>query len=166
MEVFEPSAQLAQSLETNRAGHFTREQKVTVMIAGLGSLFGLFCLLLLTANLLLATSAGLRPTGIITIIVLVFYGLFALYLGLTCFFNARWFLPDAFGKNPVAQAKGKLEIKMPARDRAEMPYSYIVGGYSFAPYVVSPEVPLEKGRKYIVYYAAHSRMFLNIEPGE
>ena len=47
-----------------------------------------------------------------------------------------------------------------------MPFSYIVGDYSFSPFLVPSEIKMEKGRHYTVYYTAHSRIFLSIESSD
>lgn len=165
-EPFNPSEELAHDLQTNRAGHLIRSQKASVIMAAMGSLFALLCIGLLMLNVALAAETGLSVGGPITLIFFAFFVVSFAYMGLTAFFNARWFIPDMLSKNPVMTARGPLRVKHAERDRPEMPFSYIVGDYSFAPFVVPMEVPLEQGREYIVYYAAHSRIFLNIEPVE
>jgi hypothetical protein len=78
--------------------------------------------------------------------------------------NLRVFVPDAFGKNQVSRVEGVLEMRLPARERWELPFSYIIDGYSFAPFEVPNDVELEVGQEYIVYYLTHTRRFLSIEP--
>jgi hypothetical protein len=78
--------------------------------------------------------------------------------------NVAMFVPEAFSKSPVRWSQGILEIKEASRERPEMPFVYILGDYSFAPFIPPNEVPMQVGRAYIVYYAARSRMFLSIAP--
>ena len=161
---FHPDPHLAARLETNRAGRLTRSQKNAIVIAALGSSAGILCILVLVINVITAIAAGVRVDSIISLLFFVFFMLSFGYLLLTLYFNAVIFVPDALSRKAVKTVRGPLEIRMASRERPEMPYSYIVGDYSFAPYIPPPDVPLETGREYIVYYAAKSRMFLNIEP--
>ena len=161
---FHPDPHLAAQLESNRAGSLTRGQKRMLVIAALGSSGGLLCILVLVANVIFAFSAGVQVDSIVSLLFFIFFVLSFGYLMLTLYFNARVFIPDAFGQEAVKTARGPLEIRMSSRERPEMPYSYIVGDYSFAPYIPPGDVPMEQGREYIVYYAAKSRIFLNIEP--
>lgn len=163
-KAFTPDPHLAAQIATNRAGKLTRSQKATIGIAALVCVIGLVVIAALFINVLTAYFGGVPLGSVISLIFLIFFVLSFGYLGLTLFFNARGFLPDALSRHPVRQARGKLEIKLAARERPELPFSYIVGEYSFAPFVVPYDVPMEAGREYVVYYAAHSRIFLNIEP--
>ncbi len=167
---FTPTEPLAASLAENRAGRLTRNQRLAVTLAGLGAGGASLVVLAMIVSVLAAYLSGARVSsmspsaGIVgTVFGLFFMASFG-YLLLTFVFNARWFLPDAFGGSPVARARGPLQIRYAERNRPELPFSYIVGEYSFAPYVVPYDVPMEQGREYVVYYARHSRMFLNIEP--
>lgn len=160
---FQPPPRMAAQLTTNRNGRLTTNQRNLIWFAGLGSAAGFACMLVWVVSTGIAAS-GITPNGIVTIGFFIFFMLSFGYLLLTLYFNASWFVPDAFSKNTVQQSRGKLKIRMAARERQELPFSYIVGDYSFAPFVVPPEVPLDEGREYIVYYAAHSRIFLGIEP--
>ena len=161
---FHPDPHLAAQLESNRAGRLTRGQKNTLIIAALGSGGGMLCILVLVVNVLFAFSAGVQVDSIVSLLFFIFFVLSFGYLMLTMYFNARMFIPDALSRQTVKTARGPLEIRMSSRERPELPYTYIVGDYSFAPYIPPPNVPMEQGREYIVYYAAKSRIFLNIEP--
>ncbi|HLA43731.1 MAG TPA: hypothetical protein VJZ27_09865 [Aggregatilineales bacterium] len=161
---FEPSPSLAAQLSVNRAGKLTGRQKNSMRVAAFGSSCGLLVIAVLVINVLVALLSGISAGGVVGVIFFVFFVLSFAYLAGTLYFNARMFVPDVFGKKPVRQSHGRLKIRMAGRDRPELPFSYIIGDYSFAPYVVPIEVPMEKDREYIVYYAASSRMFLNIEP--
>jgi hypothetical protein len=46
--------------------------------------------------------------------------------------------------------------------RPELPFSYIIADYSFAPYVAPPDVTLRVGAPYVAYYSARSRLLLSI----
>lgn len=162
-QVFNPDAEWAQQLARNRAGHLTGGQRNVVLIGAVGSSLGVVVIVLIA----LSVGGAIFTSGRLNAFTLLTFVLFLLsfgYLGLTAWFNARVFVPDLLSKQPVQQARGKLEIKMASRERQLLPFSYIVAGYSFAPFEVPYEVPMEKGRKYVVYYAQHSRIFLNIEP--
>lgn len=161
--VLPASPEMAAKLAVNRTGRLTPAQRRTVMTAGIVALLALLCplallvqigALLLTDRLPAATTGGIAFTVLGVLFILVFGG-----LALT---NARMFLPDAFGPHPVRAARGPLRIRLPQRDRPELPFSYIVGDYSFAPYVGPEDLPMRRDAPYLVYYAAHSRLFLSI----
>lgn len=163
-KVFNPDEAWAQQLALNRSGKLTPSQRTTLIIGAGGSLIGLACVSVLFINVAWTLLGNLR---LYNIIIFVLLGLFFIsfgYMWLTMYFNARWFVPDLFSKSPIQQAKGKLQVRMAARERVILPFSYIVEGYSFAPFEVPYGVPMEKGRKYVVYYLKNSRLFLNIEP--
>jgi hypothetical protein len=161
---FNPSPALAASIATNRAGRLTGGQKRALLLGAGVSVSGLGCIGFFLLNVGLALGAGLGVGNWVSGLFFIFFLLSFAYLGLTLYFNASWFVPDALSRHTVQTARGKLVMRPAERERFELPFSYLVGDYSFAPYVVPYEVPLEVGREYIVYYAAHSRMFLNIEP--
>ncbi|MFP4322971.1 MAG: hypothetical protein ACLFTK_11010 [Anaerolineales bacterium] len=170
LEPFHPSEDLAASLARNRAGRLTRGQRTAVTLAGVASSLAGLVVLLIMVSVFAAFFGGVRVTsdspiaGLVSEIIGLFFLASFVYMLLTFYFNARWFLPDAFGRAPVATVRGPLQIRYAARQRPELPFSYIIGDYSFAPYVVPYDVPMQEGRTYVVYYARHSRMFLNIEP--
>lgn len=151
-------------LARNRAGRLTAGQKAAVVMASLFSGGGLLCLLAMFITLMSGMMAGIGTGSIFGLIFLIIFVLTYLYLGLTLFANARVYIPDAFSKQPVKQERGRLTVRMAERERPSLPFSYIVGDYSFAPYMVPAEIEMIAGAEYIVYYAAHSRMFLGIEP--
>jgi hypothetical protein len=161
---FNPDPHLAALLEINRSGRLTRSQKNILIIGAISSSAGIFCILVLMVNVVIALLAGVQVDSLFSLFFFLFFILSFGYLLLTLYFNAVVFVPDAFSKNTVKTARGPLEIRMAARERTEMPYSYIVADYSFAPYMPPADVPMEPGREYVVYYAAKSRIFLNIEP--
>jgi hypothetical protein len=161
---FQPDDAWAAQLASNRAGLLTSAQRTTVMIGAVGSSVGLACVSVLFINVAWTFLGRLQLYNAIFLVMLALFSLSFGYMWLTLYWNARWYLPDLLAKTPVQQAKGKLQIKMAARERPILPFSYIVEDYSFGPFEVPHGVPMEKGRKYIVYYLRHSRMFLNIEP--
>jgi apolipoprotein N-acyltransferase len=165
-QAFRPDEAWQAELSTNRAGQLTRKQALAIRLAALGSSLGFGVALILCINVVIAFGAGLQYFAWTLIPLFAFFLLSFGYLLLTLYFNTRRFLPDLFSRNPVKQARGKLEIRKAARHRPVLPFSYIVGDYSFAPFEVPYEVPMEKGRAYVVYYAEHSRLFLNIEPAD
>lgn len=164
MRAFNPSPEFSAKLGANREGKFTPVQRREIIIAALGTGCGLVVVLFLMANILFLTFSGFSPGGIAGWVFTIFFVLSFTFMALTLYFNARNYIPDMMSESPVSQSQGVLKIQMPQRDRIELPFSYIVGDYSFAPFMVPHEVPMEKGREYIVYYAARSRMFLSIEP--
>lgn len=163
---FNPDPTLAAQIATNRAGKLTRSQRSTILVVVIACSLGLLIVAALFVNVMLAFMSGVPLGNIVGVLFFLFFALSFGYLALTMYFNLRGFLPDALTKQPIKQARGKLEIRMAGRDCPELPYSYIVADYSFAPFVVPYDVPLEVGREYVVYYAAHSRIFLNIEPAD
>ena len=160
---FKPQPALAAQLAVNRAGRLSRMQRNSMIIAALVSSGGLLCVATMVLQVVVAVAAGITLGGVGSLLFFVFFLLSFGFIGLTAYFNARWYIPDAW-RGGVETARGPLRIKLSDRERPEMPLSYIVDDYSFAPYVVPPEIPLDRGREYIVYYAARSRMFLGIEP--
>ncbi|MCQ3930464.1 MAG: hypothetical protein DPW16_08375 [Chloroflexi bacterium] len=160
---YTPSSQMAEKLTMNRQGKMTRLQRSPIVIAALVSSIGFIC-----PATMLATGIGLilrGPSG--GILSYFFYFMMFLsffFLAGVLWTNASMFLPETFSKKPVRWQRGPLEIKMASRNRPEMPFSFIIGSYSFAPFVVPSEVPMNTGREYIVYYSARSRLLLSIAP--
>lgn len=154
---------MAFRLAANRTGQFTAAQRRLALIAGGGALALLLCplaLLVQTSAFLLSRGIpGLTPGGVLFTAcgALVMVGMAGL-VGV----NAASFLPEALQRRPVAYAIGPLVVHASSRYRPELPFSYIVGDYSFAPYVPPPELELHPGARYVVYYAARSRVFLSI----
>jgi len=163
MEFQADPAYIAQ-LEANRSGQFTPRQRLTVSIAALVTSLGLIVMCAILTAIAAAAAQGLAFTGIVGALFFIFFLLTYLYMVVTFYVNARAFVPDALSRNPVRVAQGELRTQKAQRDRDELPFSFIVGDYSFAPFIVPFEIKMEKGRRYRVYYAAHSRMFLGIEP--
>ncbi len=155
---------MADKLTINRTGRLTASQRRTALIIG-----GIALIMLLCPLTLLVQMAGLLLTSsevpVATVGGIVFLGLGALFLvifvGLIGV-NVETFLVEAFMRQPVKAVRGPLEIRVPERQRPELPFSYLVGEYSFAPYVAPPDLPLRVGAPYIVYYAARSRLLLSI----
>jgi hypothetical protein len=157
------SPEMAEKLAINRTGRLTPAQRRTVMIAGMGALVMLLCPLTLLIQLAVITLSGNLP--VLTVAGLIFTGLGLLFIALfggMIFANVQMFLPDAFGRHPVKVARGPLQLRATEGDRPELPFSYIVQDYSFAPYVAPPDVLMRPGAPYLVYYAAHSRLLLSL----
>ena len=154
---------MAAKLATNRAGRLTHSQRRAVMTAGIVTGALLLCPLAMVIQAgALALTGALPPVTVGGILFFVVGALFlALFAGLIGT-NAAMFLPEAFGRNPVRSVRGPLEIRMTDSRRPELPFSYIIGDYSFAPYVVPGDVPLRPGAPYLVYYSARSRLLLSI----
>jgi hypothetical protein len=161
---YTPSSQMADNLATNRAGHLTKTQKAPILMAALVTGVGLTC----SISFLVASVYGFVQTvnvaGIFGWIMLIFTGGSIAFLTAVLWVNAKMFIPETLSKSPVKWEQGILEIKMASRERPEMPFSYIIGAYSFAPFVVPDEVPMNSGREYVVYYTARSRLLLSIAP--
>jgi hypothetical protein len=157
------SSDMAVKLAVNRTGRLTPAQRRVALVAGLGALLLMLCpvalLIQMGAVLLVGDTpvpalGGVIVTGIAALLVLLFAGLVGA--------NAGTFLPEAFMRRPVKVARGPLEIRMTAGHRPELPFSYLVAGYSFAPYVAPPDVALRVGAPYLVYYSARSRLLLSM----
>ena len=169
-EHYVPSPSIEEKLKVNRTGHLTRGQRTPIIVAAFVSTAGLICpatmlfaiLASLTASpaLLSASTFGAVAWVVLGIISLISF----LFFGAVLFVNARMFLPEAFSPRPVKWEKAPLQLKLSERERPEMPLSYIVGDYSFAPFVAPDEIPLERDREYIVYYTPRSRLLLSIAP--
>jgi len=157
------SPQMAERLAVNRTGRLTRGQRrLALLVGGTAALF-LLCplalLLQLGAVLLwgdapMPTIAGVVLAALGVLFLLVFVGLIGV--------NAWMFLPEAFMRRPVRYARGPLEIRVTAGHRPELPFSYLIGDYSFAPYVAPDDVPMRVGAPYLVYYSARSRLLLSL----
>ena len=161
---YTPSPQMADKLVTNRAGKLTQSQRAPIMIAAVITGIGFVGLSLFGMLLVWGFIKSLEFTGILGVGMLCITSASFLFLIAVFGVNAQMFVPEAFGQKPVLWERGPLAIKMAARERTDMPFSYIVGGYSFAPFVAPAEVPLEKGREYIVYYTVRSRLLMSIAP--
>jgi hypothetical protein len=108
----------------------------------------------LTGDVPVPTVAGV----IFTVLGILFVVMFAGLVGT----NAYTFLLEALMRHPVKYARGPLEIRVSTGNRPELPFSYIIGDYSFAPYVAPPDVPMRVGAPYLVYYSARSRLLLSL----
>jgi hypothetical protein len=154
---------MAARLSVNRTGRLTAPQRRLALVIGTVALAMLLCpmmLLLQMAAILTAGDVAVPTLG--SVIFTVVGGLFLVVFAGLIWVNVSTFLAEAFMKRPVRYARGPLEIRMTERHRPELPFSYIVAGYSFAPYVAPPDVTLRVGAPYIVYYAARSRLLLSL----
>ena len=154
---------MAARLAVNRTGRLTAAQRRTVLLAGLGALIIFLCPMALLVQIVavlflgdvpLPTSGGVIFTVLGVFFVLLFVGLFGV--------NVATFLPEAFMRRPVRAAQGALEIHVSEGNRPELPFSYIIADYSFAPYVAPQDVPMRVGAPYLVYYTARSRLLLSL----
>jgi len=150
---------MAARLAANRTGRLTPGQRRLALVVGLVALLFLLCplaLLVQVGALLLAGDVPVPTLGgvIFTGLGVFFMVLFAGLIGT----NASTFLPEAVMRRPVRFARGPLA----EGHRPELPFSYIIGDYSFAPYVAPPNVPMQVGAPYIVYYSARSRLLLSL----
>ncbi len=155
--------EMAAKLAVNRTGRLTSGQRRLALLVGLGALIALLCplsillqvaLVLLTGSVPIPTLSGVVFTGIGVLFVLMYVGLIGS--------NVVTFLPEAFMRRPVRFARGPLRVRVPERERPELPFSYLIGDYSFAPYVAPEGLPMRVGAPYIVYYAARSRLLLSL----
>ena len=163
-QYYTPSPQMADKLAHNRNGQLTKTQKAPILVAAILSGIMLFIVSAFSLLMIFATLQTLAATGVFGVLMLLFMGGSFIFLAIVLYTNAEMFIPEAIGSNVVRAERGKLKIKMASRERPEMPFSYIVGKYSFAPFVVPHEVPMEKNREYIVYYTSRSRLLLSIAP--
>ncbi len=161
--VLPASPEMAVRLAANRTGRLTAPQRRLALIVGLGALVIFLCplamlvqmgALLLWGDAPVPTLVGVVFTILGALVVVVFAGL----LGV----NALAFLPEAFMRQPVRFARGPLQIRITEGHRPELPFSYLIGDYSFAPYVAPADVPMRVGAPYEVYYAARSRLLLSL----
>jgi hypothetical protein len=154
---------MAARLAANRAGRLTPSQRRLALLVGLGALGVFLCPLAMLVQISLFLLWGDVPFSTLggvafTIVGALFLVLFAGLIGV----NALAFLPEAFMRHPVRCARGPLEIRVSEGERPELPFSYVIGDYSFAPYVAPRDVPMRAGAPYIVYYAARSRLLLSL----
>lgn len=157
------SAEMAARLTANHAGRLTSAQRRLALIAGLGALVVFLCPLAMLAQMGALLLWGDAPVStlagvLFTIVGALFVVLFAGLVGV----NALTFLPEAFMRQPVRFARGPLQIRITEGHRPELPFSYIISDYSFAPYVAPADVPMRVGAPYVVYYAARSRLLLSL----
>lgn len=157
------SPQMAERLAVNRTGRLTASQRRRALLVGGAAMLFLLCPLALLVQLgavWLGGDVSLHPvTGVVLValsvlLVLIFAGLIGV--------NAWTFLPEAFMRQPVRYARGLLEIRLSTGRRPELPFSYLIGDYSFAPFVAPDDVPMRVGAPYIVYYSARSRLLLSM----
>jgi hypothetical protein len=155
--------EMAEKLAINRTGQLTAGQRRVVMVAGMVALLLLLCPLSILVQAAALVVSGTTPA--VTLVGLAFTILFVLFillfLGLIGT-NAGLFLPDAFGQRPVRYVRGELGIHLSEKERPELPFSYVVEDYSFAPYVAPQDMTLRPGAPYLVYYSAHSRLLLSL----
>jgi hypothetical protein len=155
--------EMAAKLAANRAGHLTsRQHRLALAVGVLASAF-LLCPLALLIQVAVVLFLGDVPVptvgGVIfTILGVIFVVMFAGLVGT----NAYTFLLEALMRQPVHYARGPLEIRVSTGNRPDLPFSYIIGEYSFAPYVAPPDVPMRVGAPYLVYYGARSRLLLSL----
>lgn len=161
---YTPSSQMADKLAANRAGKLTRSQRQPILIAALFSGIGLVIAVVFGAIMVWGFAQTLAITGIFGGCMVIFTGLGFVFMIIVLWTNSEMFVPEALSKSPVRWQRAPLEIKRASRNRPEMPFSYIVGSYSFGPFVVPEDVPMDKGREYIVYYTPRSRLLLSIAP--
>lgn len=161
---YTPSPQMADKLTANRQGLLTPTQRAPIIIAAIVTGVGLIGFSLFGIVALWGFVQTLQYSGFFGLGLICLTGGSLSFLIIVFWVNANMFVPESLNQKPVRWERGKLKIKMASRERPEMPFSYIVGDYSFAPFVAPFEVPLEKGREYIVYYTARSRLLLSLAP--
>lgn len=166
---YQPSPDIAQKLSLNRAGRITSGQRLPLIIAAIVSTVGLICPLTMLFSIVASLGAGsilvASTFGWIMWVLLGIGSLLSfLFLAAVLFVNARMFVPEALNPSPVKWSRAPLKIHLAERERPEMPFTYIIGDYSFAPFIPPEEVPLERDREYIVYYTPRSRLLLSIAP--
>jgi hypothetical protein len=157
------SEAMAERLRVNRTGHLTPAQHRLVWIVGIGALVFMLCPLGLVLQMLVVILAGETPT--VTLGGLVFTavgaGFVVLILGLVGT-NVVAFLGEALSPHPVRSAQGPLQIHVSSKKRPELPFSYIIGDYSFAPYLAPRDLPMRTDAPYVVYYGTKTRLLLSI----
>jgi hypothetical protein len=155
--------EMAEKLSVNRTGRFTSAQRRNVLVIGAVALLLMLCPITLLIQLFGIIFFSDVPVPLLTgvifgvvgvLILVVFAGLIGV--------NVQMFLVEAFLRQPVRYARGPLEIRMTEGTRPELPFSYIIADYSFAPYVAPPDVTLRVGAPYVAYYSARSRLLLSI----
>jgi hypothetical protein len=155
---------MADKLRANRAGKLTDTQRAPVLAAALVSGLGFIIFALFALVSVWGFAQTISVTGVFGWVLMGFTVLSFSFLLIVLWTNAEMFVPEAFGRNPVRWTRGKLEVKMSSRERPEMPFTYLIGDYSFAPFLPPQEVPIEQGREYLVYYTARSRLLLSMVP--
>jgi hypothetical protein len=155
--------EMAEKLGINRTGHFTSTQRRNVFVIGAVALLIMLCPLTLLVQMFSIIFFSDVPISALSGVILSLMGVLILiiFAGLIGV-NIQMFLVEAFVSHPVRYARGPLEIRMTEGKRPELPFSYIIADYSFAPYVAPPEVTLRVGAPYIAYYSARSRLLLSI----
>ncbi len=157
------SPELAAKLAANRRGKLTGPQRRLVLVVGLGALAFLLCPLAMLLQMASVLALGDAPVPTLGGVIFTVIGaLFMLLLFGLVGTNAHTFLREAFMRRPVRYARGPLEIRVTEGDRPELPFSYIVADYSFAPYVAPRDLPMRPGAPYIVYYGAKTRLLLSM----
>ncbi len=157
------SADMAAKLAVNRTGRLTPEQRRVVLIAGLLAAAAMLCPLAMLVQIgLILTSRIMDVVSVCGGVILGFGLFFMIIVGLMIGSNILAFLPEAFAHQAVRAARGPLEIHYSERERPELPFSYVIGAYSFAPYVAPTDVEMRTGAPYVVYYGARSRLLLSI----
>lgn len=161
---YTPSSQMADNLLANREGFLTSAQRAPIVAAAIVSGIGLVVMLIVAAIVLWGFIQAIQFMGWLGVCTSGFMAAAFLFILVTLWTNAEMFVPETFNKRPVRWQRGILTIKMASRKRPEMPFSYIIGSYSFHPFLAPDEVPMQTGREYVVYYTARSRLFLGIFP--
>ena len=154
---------MAEKLAVNRTGRLTVSQRRLALIVGIVALGFLLCPLVMLCQVAALLLVGDVPVptlgGVVFTGLGVFFGvLFAGLIGS----NVSTFLPEVFMRRPVRYARGPLAVRVSEGHRPELPFSYIIGDYSFAPFIAPQNVPMQVGAPYIVYYSARSRLLLSL----
>jgi hypothetical protein len=154
---------MAAKLAVNRTGRLTPPQRRVALIVGVGALLTFLCPLVMVIQLGALLLGGDTPVPTLGGVILTACGvLFLIFFAGLIGINAWTFLPEAFIHRPVRYARGPLQIHESSRQRPELPFSFIVGDYSFAPYIPPPELAMRPGAPYIVYYSTRSRLLLSL----
>lgn len=156
------SPEMAQKLAVNRTGRLTPGQRRTIVIAAIVTLALLLCPLALIIQVgALALSEGVTLSAGAVVAGVLVLAFFAIFAGII-YANVSMFLPEALAARPVRWARGPLRIQMSSGNRPELPFSYVIDDYSFAPYVAPPDLEMRPGAPYLVYYSARSRLLLSL----
>ncbi|MBN1681172.1 MAG: hypothetical protein JW966_12875 [Anaerolineae bacterium] len=157
------SPQMAAKLAQNRTGRLTRDQRRVTLAAIVVLGVMLLCPLAMIAQFAALALTGMLPPATLFSLILTVCGIgFMLLMSALVFANLRTFWGDTLSAVTVRYARGPLKVHMSEHERVELPFSYIVDDYSFAPFVVPPDIVMRPGAPYIVYYAARSRILLSI----
>ncbi len=155
--------EMAARLAVNRLGKLTRAQRRRALLIGLGALALALCPLALLVQMVGTLLLTDLPVPTLGSVLFTAVGVFFALLMLALFgANAHTFLGEALMRRPVRVARGPLELRVSEGHRPELPFSYIVGSYSFAPYVAPADLPMRVGAPYLVYYGARSRLLLSM----